>query len=170
MPSQPGRVFTGTDSPGGPLGGDIWFRDSGDIYQFIPPATWSVLAPRRLGIRHPATASSVDDWAFIADRAYEVKSIKEIHSVAGSDGSAVTADVRKITDASAPGAAAGATVLEMLSTALDLKSTANTRVTGTLVTTVADLRLAVNDKIGINFAGTLTALAGCVIVIELQAI
>lgn len=122
----------------------------------------------RVVIRHTANAASVDDWVFVADRAYTVVSIKEVHSVAGGDGGAVTADVRKVTAVAAPGAAAGSTVKELLATAFDLKSTANTTVTGTLTATAADLDLAAGDKIGINFVGTLTALAGGVVIIELK--
>jgi hypothetical protein len=124
----------------------------------------------RVFLTVPIAAASVDTWAFIADRAYTVNSIKEVHTVAGSDGSAVTLDVRKITaDATAPGAAAGATVKELLTTAFDLKSTANTPVTGTLTATAADLNLAAGDRIGFNFAGTLTSLAGGLVLVELIA-
>lgn len=128
----------------------------------------SVPLPQRVMINSKFNANSVDEWTFIADRAYTVVSIKEIHAVAGNDASAVTLDVRKITDASAPGAAAGSTVKELLSSALSLKSTANTVVTGTLSATVADLNLAAGDKIGLNFIGTLTTLAGAMITIELK--
>jgi hypothetical protein len=122
----------------------------------------------RVVVRHVIAAASVDDWLFVADRAYTVVSIKEVHSVAGNDGGAVTLDLRKVTAVAAPGAAAGATVKELLATALDLKSTANTTVTGTLSATAADLSLAAGDKIGANFVGTLTTLAGGVVVIELK--
>jgi hypothetical protein len=125
--------------------------------------------PQRVMLRKEFNANSVDDWVFIADRAYTVVSIKEVHSVAGNDASAVTLDVRKVTDASAPGAAASSTVKELLSSALNLKSTANTVVTGSLTATAADLDLAAGDKIGLNFAGTLTSLAGGLLVIELKA-
>ncbi len=125
--------------------------------------------PQRVMLRKEFNANSVDDWVFIADRAYTVVSIKEVHSVAGNDASAVTLDVRKVTDASAPGASAGSTVKELLASALNLKSTANTVVTGTLTSTTADLDLAAGDKIGLNFIGTLTTLAGGLLVIELKA-
>lgn len=117
-------------------------------------------------------AADVDKWAFVADRAYTVKSIKEIHSVAGNDGGAVTLDVRKITAATvaAPGAAAAAGVVEMLSAALNLKSTADTTVAASLSAVAGALTLAAGDKIGLNFIGTLTALAGGNLTIELEAL
>ena len=109
----------------------------------------------------PIAAASVDGWAFVADRAYRVESIKEVHAVAGNDGGAVTLAVRKITaDATAPDAAAGATVKELLAAALDLKSTANTLVDATLTATDADRNIAAGDRIGLNFVGVLTSLAG----------
>lgn len=130
----------------------------------------SIIVPQRVMVRHGFNASSVDDWAFIADRAYTVVSVKEVHSVAGNDGGTVQLMVRKVTDASAPGAAAGTTVKEFLSGALNLKSTANTVVTGSLTATGADLNLAAGDKIGCDFIGVLTTLAGGVVIIELKAI
>ncbi|MCB1512452.1 MAG: hypothetical protein KDJ36_16250, partial [Hyphomicrobiaceae bacterium] len=45
----------------------------------------------------PTAASVVDQSVFIADRAYEVLSVAESHVVAGTDGSAVTLDVKKCT-------------------------------------------------------------------------
>jgi hypothetical protein len=84
----------------------------------------------------------------------------------------VTLDVRKHTAAGtgAPGAAAGATVKELLTAAFDLKSAANTKVAGTLTATSADRNLAVDDKIGLNFIGVLTTLDGGLVEIELVEI
>jgi hypothetical protein len=113
---------------------------------------------------------AVDNWLFVADRAYQVASIKEVHAVAGTDSGAVTLGVRKITDASAPGAVAGATVKELVTADFNLKSTANTTVNGALSATVADLQLAAGDKLGLNFTGILTALAGATLTVELRAI
>jgi hypothetical protein len=128
-------------------------------------ASFKMQAANRVVVRHPISAASVDDWIFIADRAYTVVSIKEVHSVAGTDAGSVTLDIRKVTaDGQAPGATAGASVIELLSSAFNLKSTANTVVSGTLAVT----SIAAGDRIGANFAGVLTALAGGVVVIELQ--
>lgn len=130
--------------------------------------TQILLAEKKL-ITIPFDSGSVDTWMFIADRAYTVDLIEEVHSVVGSDGSAVTLAVRKITDVSAPGAVAGATVKELLSgTTIDLKATADTILTPALTATSADLDLADGDKIGLNFGGTLTALAGGLLVVTLK--
>lgn len=105
-------------------------------------------------------AASVDAWVFVADRAYELVGIDEIHSVVGGSGALVS--YRKITAAgtAAPGAAAGATVKEFQSAALDLTTSINVKQAAALTSTAADLRLAVGDKIGRDMAGTLTGLVG----------
>lgn len=103
-------------------------------------------------------AASVDKWAFIASRAVQVVSISEVHSVVGGGSAAVRP--RKVTDTSAPGAAASSTVKELTQAAFDLTATVNTVVNGTLSATASDLTLAAGDKIGLDFSGTLTGLVG----------
>jgi hypothetical protein len=105
-------------------------------------------------------AASVDKWAFVATRPCKLVGIREIHSVVGGASAAVRP--RKITDTSAPGASAGATVKELTQAAFDCTLTINTTQTGTLSATVADLQLAAGDKIALDFSGTLTGLVGMV--------
>jgi len=112
-------------------------------------------------------AASVDKWVFIADRAYQVVGIQEIHSVVGGASAAVK--FRKVTNASAPGASAGANVVELATAGFDLTATVNTTLTATLSSTPADLQLAAGDKIGADFSGTLTGLVG-VATLTLKAI
>lgn len=100
-------------------------------------------------------AASVDKWAFVAPFPCEVIDVREIHSVVGGASAAVRP--RLITNVSAPGAAAGANVIEMTA-AFDLTATVNTVVTGTIVAAAA--RLAAGEKIGLDFSGTLTGLVG----------
>jgi hypothetical protein len=106
----------------------------------------------------PLLASSVPQHVFTADQAYQVTWVSEIHSTAGSTGAA--ARLRKITDTSAPGAAASATVVEQTTANFDLTATVNTSQTGALSTTLADIRLAAGDKLAVNLTGTLTGLVG----------
>jgi hypothetical protein len=105
-------------------------------------------------------AASVDKWVFVADRAYRVELIEEIHSVVGGSGAAVS--FRKVTAAgtAAPGAAAGATVVEFQVAAIDLTATINVTQTPALSAVAGALNLADGDKIGTDFAGTLTGLVG----------
>jgi len=113
-------------------------------------------------------AASVDKWIWIAPFACKVVSVRESHSVVGGTSAAVRP--RKVTDTSAPGAAASSTVKE-LSAALDLTSTVpvNTTTAATVTATAADVTLAAGDKIGLDFSGTLTGLVG-LITIELQRV
>lgn len=122
----------------------------------------AVIVPQTQSFSAEILAASVDKHVFIAPRAIKITAIKEIHSVVGSTSAVV--DVRKITDTSAPGAAASSTVKEFLQTAFDLTATANTTQTGTLSATAADITLAAGDKIAFNFGGTITGLVGVVTV------
>jgi hypothetical protein len=110
-------------------------------------------------------AASVDKWLFVADRAYIVTSVGEIHSVAG--GAAAAVRPRKITAAStaAPGAVVAAGITEITSAAIDLTTTANTSQAGALSATASDFTLAVGDKIGLDFSGTLTGLVGSLTIV-----
>ena len=107
----------------------------------------------------PLAAASVDQWAFIAPRKMKLLGIREIHSVVGGASAAVRP--RKVTDTSAPGAAASATVLE-LSAALDCTTTINTAQDATVTTTGNRHYFAKGDKLGLDFSGTLTGLVGMI--------
>jgi hypothetical protein len=105
-------------------------------------------------------ANSVDQHVWFAHRKCKLLGIKEIHSVAG--GAAAAVRPRKITaDATAPGAAAGATVLE-LSAAIDLTTTANTAQTPAVTTTGNRNTFLKNEKLALDFSGTLTGLVGMI--------
>lgn len=113
---------------------------------------------QRLWVNLVTNATEVTRWAFIAPVACQVMSVKEVHSVVG--GASAAMRPRKITDTSAPSAAASGTVKELTTATFDLTSTINTIVAGTLVATEADLQLAAGDKIGFSVAGTLTGIKG----------
>jgi hypothetical protein len=108
----------------------------------------------------PLLAASVDTWVYIAPRAVQVTSIREIHSVVGSTSAAVK--FRKITAATvaAPGAAVAAGITELATAGFDLTAAVNTNQTATLTSTTADLQLAAGDRIAADFSGTLTGLVG----------
>jgi hypothetical protein len=125
-----------------------------------------VIVPQET-ITRTILAASVDEHIWIAPFACQVVSVKEIHSVVGGGSAAVRP--RKITDTSAPGAAAGATVTEITTAGFDLTATVNTTQTGTLSATAADYTLAAGDKISLDFSGTLTGLVG-IITIAVKAV
>lgn len=115
--------------------------------------------------RMNANGSLADESFFIADRPYIVDSIREKHAVAGSDASAVNLQVTIDTGTAAPGA--GTDLLTNNSNAgFDMKGTANTVQTGTLVA-VGSRTMATGDRLSVDFAGTLTALAGVVVTVML---
>lgn len=116
-----------------------------------------------------ANGSLADQAFFIANRAYQVVGIREVHSVAGNDAGAVNVQVTKDTGTNAPGA--GTNLLTNNAGAgFDLKGTANTPQVGALSTTESDLQLAAGDRLAVDFAGTLTTLAGVVITVSLRPI
>lgn len=111
----------------------------------------------------------VDQAFFIADRAYQVTAIREIHAVAGDDAGAVNIQVTKDTGTDAPGA--GANLLTNNANAgFNAKGTANTVQAGTLTATGADLLLAAGNRLSLDFAGTVATLAGVVVVVTLAPV
>ena len=79
--------------------------------------------------------------------------------VVGSDGSAVTAVIKK-----APSGTAIASGTALHTGSADLKGTINTNQALTLSATPADLVLAAGDAVGIDCTGTMTAARGVVTV------
>jgi hypothetical protein len=116
--------------------------------------------PHGLVITVPYLAASVDEWVFIADADYEVVSVRHLARVAGSNGSAVTADIMKTgTDTTAP--ASGTSVMAAADS-IDLKATADTLASPAVSTTRATRRITTGDRLGINYTGTLTAAVGLI--------
>ncbi len=147
--------------------GDISWLDSGsDALLTARDETRHNLLTHNLFITVPVVATSVDTFIFTAlGHGIEVVGATYLSTVAGSDGSAVTVDLRKITDnTSAPGAAASASVKELFASAVSLKTTANAVAAATLTSTGADLILAVGNKLALNFTGTMTAVVGTLVV------
>lgn len=117
---------------------------------------------------NPATALMVDGTFFTcpAGAEYEVVEVIESHSVAGSDGGAVTADLKKCDSGTAP--ASGTSVL---SSTFDLKSTANTPVSKTTASGLAAEAvriLTAGQRLCLDLTGTLTALAGFNVTVVLR--
>src|SRR6059058_2039095 len=113
----------------------------------------------------------VDQALFIcpAGQSYQVVSADEVHATASTDAAAVNLQLTKDTGTQAPGA--GVDLLTNNTAAgFNLKGTANTVQSATLSATTADLTLAAGDRLSIDFAGTLTALAGVVLTVWLKRI
>ena len=112
-----------------------------------------------LSINIEYNASSVDKVAFVATRRYIVKAITGRPTVAGTDGGAVTAVIKKAASATA---ITSGTALH--SSTYNLKGTADTIQALTLSTTASDLLLAVGDALSYDLTGTATSAVGSITV------
>jgi len=92
-----------------------------------------------------------------------VTGVTEVHQTLGTDGSAVTLQIEKLTGTEALDAG----VATLTSTGFDLKATINTIQTGTLTATLADRRLVKDDRLAMDDNGTLTAVANVTIIVEI---
>lgn len=104
-------------------------------------------------------AGSVDKSFFVAARACVVQAITANVDTVGSDGSAVTAVIRKV-----PSGTALASGTALHSGSINLKGTALTNQALTVSTVSGITTLAAGDRLAIDFTGTLTAAAGIVTV------
>ncbi len=113
-------------------------------------------------------ASLITQHFFIADRAYRIAGITEIHKTAESTAATMTGYVAKIGSGIAPSAGAA-----VMTGTFDLKGTANTLQTGVLLSTGTGdtddptLQLAAGDRLGFVFSVAGTELAGLVVTITL---
>ncbi len=107
-------------------------------------------------------ASLVDQSFFIANQAYLVKLITEIHVVACAVAS-TTAVVKKVISGSTV-----ANGTSLMSSTFALDGTAETLQTATLSTNQSILTLAAGDRLAVDFTGTLTTLSGVCIQVMLQ--
>ncbi len=108
-------------------------------------------------------ALSVSNAIFIADRAYQIISVSAVWGVAG--GAAALLQIEKLTGTTAPGSGTA-----LLSSGIDLTTTANTVATGALTETATDLLLASGNRIGVKLTGVLTGLVGCSVALLLKKI
>jgi hypothetical protein len=106
----------------------------------------------------PASAGNYGAFASM-ELAGVVLGVSAFHEAAGSDGSAVSLDIEKLTGTQAPGA--GVSVLG--ATKIDLKAAANTRQAPALTATGANKTLAIGDRLALKLTGTPTAVAGLLV-------
>jgi hypothetical protein len=111
-----------------------------------------------------ATAAKYGPF-FIAPFACYVSGYQEDHRTAGTDGSAVTLDLEKLTSGTAPDSG-----VSVLSSPVSLKTTANTPQNSTITTTLANLNLVRGDRLCHKDAGTLTSVNNVTVVVELTII
>lgn len=130
------------------------------------------------GLRPPIIVVWTGDAAGAVDRAvwvcpandtkYQLTSVQEVHSTVGGLSAAVRP--RKVTDTSAPGAAASGTVLELTAANVDLTATVNVIQTPTLTATESSRYFLPGNRLCLDFSGTVTGLVGCVLVFVLEPV
>lgn len=131
----------------------------------------SVIVPQHIEVDcHVQTAAlGVDQTFFIANRAYQVTNITEIHSTAETIAGSLAIQATKDTGTNAPGA--GTDLLtNNTNTGFDGKATANTLQTGTLTGTVASLQLAAGNRLALDLSAAATDLAGVHVTVTLKRI
>ena len=91
-----------------------------------------------------------------------VSAFYEVHQTAGTDGSAVTLMLEKLTGTTALDSGS-----DVLSATLSLKATANTVQTGSLSATFPNRNLALGDRLALEDTGVLTSVANVTVFVEL---
>ena len=127
-------------------------------------------APVVLTFAFPENASVVDSVLFVADDDYEVVDVAESHITKGSDGGAVTLDLKKA--ASGTAVTSGTSVL---ASTFDLKSDNNTPVRKTVANggvhqTKLTRTITKGQQLGVDFTGTVTAVAGMALTLVLKRV
>lgn len=115
--------------------------------------------PAFIPVNIPYNASSIDSVHFVASRPYRVLAISGRPEVAGTDGSAVTATIKK-----AAGTVAIASGTALHTGTYDLKGTAATVQSLTMASN-GTANIDAGDVIGIDFTGTLTSATGILTVL-----
>jgi len=138
------------------------------VLEFFDVATGNIIGymPERALVTFnvPAGATAADyDGVIPIPYAWEVVSVRERHATAGSDGGAVTLMVVKV-----PSGTAKASGTDMLSAGINLKGTANTNASGSLHATAANYQGDAGDGIGLVASGTLTAVDGVSVTVEIK--
>lgn len=106
------------------------------------------------------SASGTTNYSVFHIAAYSerVQQVQEVHAIAGTDGGSVTLQIEKLTATQIPGAG-----MNLLSTALSLKATANSVQTGIIVPLVATPNLAKGDRLAFKLSGTPTSVQDVVV-------
>jgi hypothetical protein len=136
------------------------------------PSQFELSTEQLIVAGHYIAATVADAQFFTAPVKCQVVTIREIHTVAGSDGSAVTATIRRCQGTEA--ATAGDDLLG--TTKIDLKGTALTEQkfdaadSGELTSTAAHLILEAGDRLSLDVTGTTTAVAGVILSVLLERV
>lgn len=130
------------------------------------PSQFELSTEQYLVATHTIASSVADVQFFTAPVKCEVVSIREVHAVAGSDGSAVSGTIRRCQGTEA--ATAGDDLLG--DTKFDFKGTALTEQAPALTATTANLTLEAGNRLSLDVTGTTTALAGVIVTVLLKRV
>lgn len=121
-----------------------------------------IVLPYTIPGTNSATGANYSTF-FIAPYPMTIIGITEVHAVKGTDAGAVTLQVEKLINTTAPGSGLG-----LLTTPFDLKGTINTVKNGVLTPNVGITRLNVGDRLALLASGTLTDVANVTVVVTFQ--
>lgn len=121
-----------------------------------------VIVPVLKTILFPIFVTDLSKSFFIATEGLQIVNIRCVYGVAALSG---TLTIEKLTGTTAPGSGT-----PVLTGTLDLTTTANTVLSGTLVGTQATIQLAPGDRLGMRLAGSLTGILGTILEIDLKRI
>lgn len=132
--------------------------------------SWVDIYQKRLHVVHTVQSTNAATSTFystflIVPAPALIIGFQEVHQTAGTDASAVTLDLEKLTGTTAPGSGVSA-----LSSTISLKATASTVQTATITSTNANRTLAAGDRLALKTSGTLTAVANVTTLTTLQLI
>lgn len=156
--------------------GAPWLKDDAVLYfgtdkdgslKFNSTSGYLEMVGQETVINVPIDPSEVDQSVFIADDAWQITKIEEVHAVAQNTAFPNTGNltIRKCTGTEAPSAGDA-----MHNTTMWLNSTVNTVVTPTLSGVSTNLTLADGNRIALDFNGTTSTLAGGVLTIHMKRV
>ena len=130
------------------------------------PSQFELSTEQYMTATHYISGTVADVQFYTAPVDCEVISIREVHAVAGDDGSAVTGTIRRCQGTEA--ATAGDDLLG--TTKINFKGTALTEQTPALTDTTASLQLDAGDRLSLDVTGTTTTLAGVIVTVLMKRI
>ena len=130
------------------------------------PSQFELSTEQYMTATHYISGTVADVQFYTAPVDCEVVSIREVHAVAGDDGSDVTGTIRRCQGTEA--ATAGDDLLG--TTKINFKGTALTEQTPALTDTTASLQLDAGDRLSLDVTGTTTTLAGVIVTVLMKRI
>lgn len=109
-----------------------------------------------------ATAGNYSTF-FTAPYPMTITGITEVHTALGTNGSAVTLVVEKLTGTTAPGSG-----FNTMSTTFNLKGTINTIQTAQLSTVLGNIQIKTGDRLALKLTGTPTSVANVTVTLQIS--